>query len=457
MSDLREPSLPPDGPSPRPSRVPAGTSRAHRALAYALRPIARVDAGEVVTALVMTFTVFVLLTSYYILKTAREPLILMQGGAEVKQYASAGQCLLLIPVVRAYGALAKRVGRMKLVGGVYAFFFVNLLLFAFLSWREVRLGVVFYLWVGIFNVTVIAQFWSFANDIYTPEQGKRLFAVLGIGSSVGAVAGARIAKLLVKAGPPTMMLVAAGLLVACIGLLAFVEARQGRAHAHAKDDEPEAPLGGEQMFRTLMRDRYLLAIGALTLLLNWVNHAGEYMIDRALLDSAHAGALAAGVTETQFVGIFKAEYLSYYSIGGVVLQLFAVSRIMRIAGVRRALFLLPLVSFVGYAAIVAFPVLRVVQATKVAENALDYSLQNTVRNALFLVTGRVEKYVGKAIIDTVLMRAGDVLAAVTVAIGAWLSLSLRTFALINVVLTAFWVLSVVVVGREHRKKSPEHA
>ena len=434
-----------------PTAAPKGTLL-QRALARGLRPVARVEPAEVVTALVMTFTVFVLLTSYYLLKTAREPLILMQGGAEVKQYASAGQSLLLIPVVRGYAALAKRVSRIRLVGGVYGFFFVNLLLFAFLAWRDVRLGVAFYLWVGIFNVTVIAQFWSFANDIYTDAQGKRLFAVLGIGSSVGAVAGSRIAKLLVPAGPPAMMLAAAVLLVACIGLLVFVERGQKRVHADAHHEQVQ-PLKGEQMFRTLLRDRYLLAIGALTLLLNWVNNTGEYLVDRALLASAHAGALAAGITDSQFVGIFKAEYLSYYSLGGVVLQLFAVSRIIRLAGVRGALFVLPFVSLLGYLAIVIAPTLRVVEVTKVGENAIDYSLQNTVRNALFLVTGRVEKYVGKQVIDTLVMRVGDVLAACTVGVGAWLSLSVRTFAIVNVVLTLGWIFAVVVVGREHVKKA----
>jgi AAA family ATP:ADP antiporter len=435
----------PPTPAPRPSLV-----------ATLLRPFARVEADEVTTAALMTLTVFLLLTSYYILKTAREPLILLQGGAEVKSYAAAGQSILLVPVIAGYTALARRLGRMKLLASVYLFFLVNLLLFAGAAKLEWRLGIVFYLWVGIFNVTVIAQFWSFANDIYTPEQGKRLFAILGIGSSVGAVAGARIAHALVDWGPPVLMLAAAGLLVACVALLFVVNARMRAVtrdpRALAVEDEP---IKSDAIVRALTHDRYLLLIAGLTLVLNWVNNNGEYLVDRTLLESAHAHAAEAHVTSAVFIGRFKSEYFSYYNVGGVVLQLFAVSRIMRVAGVRGALYVLPIVSFAGYLAVAAVPVLRVVEMTKVAENAIDYSLQNTARQALFLVTDRAGKYIGKTVIDTLMMRLGDVLAAGTVAVGTRLSFETRTFALVNLGLVMVWGATVLFLGREHAKRSAE--
>src|ERR1700759_606868 len=151
-------------------RVPSSTDQV---IARLLRPFAKVEASEAVSAAVMTLTVFLLLLGYYLLKTAREPLILLHGGAEGKSYAAAGQSLLLIVVVRVYASLARRVGRMMLVGGTFAFFAINLLMFAVAAQANWNIGVVFYLWVGIFNTTAIAQFWSFANDIYSPEQGQR--------------------------------------------------------------------------------------------------------------------------------------------------------------------------------------------------------------------------------------------------------------------------------------------
>src|SRR5882672_10493917 len=170
----------------------ASSSESSRLFARLFRPIAKVEPEEVGVTAAMTLTVFLVLLAYYLLKTAREPLILLHGGAEVKSYAAAGQALLLVAFVYAYGSVARRVGPMKLLTIVYLFFASNLLLFAALAVANASIGVPFYLWVGVFNYTAIAQFWAFAADAYTPEQGKRLFAILGIGSSVGAVVGARL-------------------------------------------------------------------------------------------------------------------------------------------------------------------------------------------------------------------------------------------------------------------------
>jgi AAA family ATP:ADP antiporter len=425
-------------------------------VAKLLRPFAVVKADEVVTAVIMTITVFLLLTAYYVLKTAREPLVLLEGGAEVKAYAAAGQSLLLVPVIAAYSAVARRVGRMKLLTSVYLFFVANLVLFALAARAELRIGIPFYLWVGVFNVMTIAQFWSFANDIYTPEQGKRLFAILGIGSSVGAVAGARIAHALVDWGTSALMLTSTLLLCICVVLLRVVNGREGAPALHREPVHDE-PLETTHVWSELARDRYLLLIAALTLVLNWVNNNGEYLVDRTLLETAQAHAAEAHVTTAIFIGRFKSEYFSYYNVGGVLLQLFAVSRIMRVTGVRGALAFLPTLSLIGYAAVAIVPALRVVEMTKVVENSLDYSLQNTARQTLFLVTDRVEKYIGKTVIDTLMMRLGDVLAAASVALGTWLSFGTRVFALLNVVLVALWAGTLVLLGREYGARSETFA
>src|SRR5262249_21315251 len=155
-----------------------------------------------------TANVFVLLSAYYLLKIVREPLILTGGGAEVKTYAAAGQALLLVPFLKAYGWLGARWGRMALVAGGTAVFVACLVVFFLLGEAGVPLGVPFYLWVGIFNFSMVAQFWSFANDVYTAGEGKRLFPLLGAGSSIGAIAGARLAKALFRFfGPYPLMLV----------------------------------------------------------------------------------------------------------------------------------------------------------------------------------------------------------------------------------------------------------
>src|SRR5260221_4697959 len=126
-------------------------SKSKLVLPRLLRPFAKVEASEAVTAIILTLTVFFLLCGYYLLKTAREPLILLHGGAEVKSYAAAGQALLLLVFVYAYGHVARRVGPMNLLATVYLFFGSNLLLFAALAAADAPIGIPFYLWVGVFN------------------------------------------------------------------------------------------------------------------------------------------------------------------------------------------------------------------------------------------------------------------------------------------------------------------
>ena len=430
-------------------------SRTGKALSFLLRPFAKVEPAEAVTAVVMTLTVFLLLTAYYLLKTAREPLILLHGGAEVKSYASAGQAILLLGFVQLYGWVASKVGRMKLLVGVYLFFASNLVLFAALARSSVPVAIPFYLWVGVYNYTSIAQFWGFASDIYTPEQGKRLFAVLGIGSSVGAVSGAYLAKSLVPLGPQALMLGAAILLGVCCAILVWVNARvEAPAKAKEKDKDPEAePLSHENVFSLLAHDKYLLLLAGLTLLINWCNSNGEYMLDRALL--AAVADKAAHPNATVFVGQFKADYFAWTNGVGVVLQLFAVSRILAKLGPRVALFCLPVVAFGGYSMVLFAPVLGLIRLAKVAENGVDYSVQNTSSQSLYLVATRVEKYVGKTFVDSFFARMGDVSSAGIVWLGAKLAFSIPVFAGINLALIVVWLFMVVLVGREHKRRSDE--
>jgi AAA family ATP:ADP antiporter len=428
------------------------TSTRDQWLSRLLRPFGQVEPSEALSATVMAVNVFLLLSSYYLLKTAREPLILLEGGAEVKSYASAGQSLLLLFVVRGYSELARRVGRMTLVATVYLFFAANLVLFAILARTEVRLGVAFYLWVGVFNITAISQFWSFANDIYDPEQGKRLFGILGIGSSVGAVAGAAVAKSLAALGPSTLMLVAAGLLVLCVGLFLIVHRRALQVSKDRNEvaTEPIAKAG----IRDLLQSKYLLLMGGLMLLLNCVNSNGEYLLDRTLLETLNAKGMDHKAAMT-FIGEFKADFFGWVNLIGVLLQLFVVSRIMQYFGVRRALFVLPFVAALSYGTLLIAPVLALVKIGKIAENSLDYSLQNTARQALFLVTSRAEKYVGKNIVDTLIVRIGDVMSAGLVWSAAQLTLPAKALAALNLLLIAGWVFVLIAINREHQRRSVE--
>jgi AAA family ATP:ADP antiporter len=397
--------------------------------------------GESVTAILLTLNVFLLLLAYYLLKVARETLILVGGGAEVKSYASAGQAGLLIIVSYLYGAIARRLNRVWLIGLVMLFFATNLVAFAGLTAQGVAVGVPFFLWVGIFNLTAVAQFWAFAADIYDEERGKRMFPILGIGSSVGAVVGSVIVRVADKLEPPVLMLIAAGVLCICVALTVVTHRREvGRSK---KSSVATQPIGGESGFKLLARDRYLLLIGVFIVVYNSVNSTGEYVLDKTLT--------AAGGGE-HFIKSFKAEYFAWVNAVGVILQTLVVSRVIRYLGVRGALFVMPAVSLFSYSTMAIAPLLSLVFIGKVAENSLDYSLNNTSRQALWLVTTRDAKYKVKQIIDTFLQRAGDVLSAGLVAVGSTIGLSVKGFAAANVALVLVWFGTMVLLTREHKRR-----
>jgi AAA family ATP:ADP antiporter len=420
-----------------------------------MRPFTRVHPEEAATAVLMTACAFALLTAYYLLKTVREPLILTEHGAEGKLYARAGQVLLMIAVVHFYGQLARRVGRVKLLGIVFLFFISNLAVFAVLAGTDVPIGLAFFLWVGVFSYTVVAQFWGLAADIYTEEQGKRLFPIIGAGSSIGAVAGGLFAERLMPFGPQALMTAAVVILLGCVGLIVWIERRAVHGKVfHVDDKHPDEPISRHSVWHILAHDRYLLYIAGLVVFLNWVNSSGEYLLDRTLVDAARA-ASDDEASRQIYIGAFKASYYVWYNSIGVALQLFAVSRIFRLVGVRNALFVMPCFALLAYAGAGILPVIAVMRLVKIGENSLQYSLQDTTRNALFLVASRTEKFVGKTAVDTIAVRSGAVLATVVVIIGTQLAWSIAMFALINVGLAVMWLGFVVLVRREHRRRSKE--
>jgi ATP:ADP antiporter, AAA family len=426
----------------------------HRLLAKLLRPFTRVHPEEAVTVGLMTISVFLLLCAYYLLKTVREPLILLQGGAEMKLYARAGQALLMVGVVHLYGELARRVGRMKLLAIVFLFFISNLAVFAVLARAGVAIGLPFFLWVGVFSYTVVAQFWALAADIYNEEQGKRLFPIMGGGASIGAVVGGLFAKSLVQFGPSVLMTVAVAILLVCVGLIVWVEHRVVIQARH--DQVIDEPLAEQSPWHLLAHDKYLLVIAGMVVFLNWVNSSGEYLLDRTLVLAAKDVAAHGGSAQV-FIGAFKADYYVWYNSLGVALELFAVSRILRVLGVRRALWFMPVFAFFAYGCAMFLPVLAVMRIVKIGENSLQYSLQDTTRHALFLVATRPEKFVGKTAIDTIAVRIGAIMSTLMVFTGARLGWSTSVFAGINVGLAAAWLCFVLLIAREHRLRSAERA
>src|SRR5262245_31372299 len=312
--------------TPSPARSRGVTSRL-------LRPIAEVRDGEGAGVLLLALNLFLVLAAYYMLKTVRESLILTQGGAEVKAYSAAGQAILLLGLVPAFGAFASWVNRIQLVRWVTLFFVSNILVFFVAGRLGVGVSIPYFLWVGIFNVMVIAQFWAFANDLYSPEQGKRLFPIVGLGSSLGAWVGSMYAGRVIRAtGPYPLMLIAAGVLALCVLVISIVERRQLCRRLREQGAPETRPLESVSGYTLIRQQRYLMLIALMVVLLNVVNSSGEYLFGRLVVgESIRLYGAGPGSLEVRqsFVGGTYGTLFSYVNLVGFLFQLFVVSRVFR--------------------------------------------------------------------------------------------------------------------------------
>jgi AAA family ATP:ADP antiporter len=413
----------------------------------------RVNRGEGQTVLLLFANAFIMMLLYYILKPVREGLIISGFGAVIKSYSSAAQALLFVAVVPLYGAFAARVNRVKLLSGMTLFFISNLVLFIIALGAGQNIGVVYYIWLGIFNFMLVSQFWAFANDVYSEEQGKRLFPIIGIGATGGALMGAWLTAIAFEHMHDTSLLwLAAILLLVFILLIIWVNQRQSRSDIE-ETNKAKQPLSKDGGFQLVMRNRYLLLIAFHILLLNLVNTVGEFIISRLFENLAHESVAAGIITADEISAFIRtrfAEFFGWVNLAGFLIQSLLVGRFIKYLGVRGSLFIGPVVSLVAYSASALQPVLNVVRGMKIAENSNDYSTNNTVRAALFLNTSREVKYKAKAAIDTFFARSGDALQALVVFIGTKLALALPAFAIINVVIIAVWLCVCGGIAREHK-------
>ncbi len=434
-----------------------------------LRLFSDVNAGEGRLALLMVTNLFVIMLCYYVIKTVREPLVQTSGGGELsggqlKTYAAGAQALVLMVAVPAYARLVSAVETSRLIRYVTLFFAANIGLFYLLAQLGTPgLGFIFYVWVGIFSLATIAQFWSYANDVYDKPTGERIFPIVALGATAGAAVGSLLARTLFKSGfgAYNMLLLSGALL---LSTLAFYRASdrsrpRSRLGGDTGDDAEEPQVEAGAGFDLVFKNRYILLIAVLLILLNLVNTLGEYVLAE-LVGAAADEALAAGTAQDKgdFIGAFYGEFFTVVNVTGVVLQAFVASRLVKYFGIAGVLFLLPIVSLGTYAfAAVGVPFV-LFRWLKTAENSTDYSVMNTAKAMLWLPTSRAEKFAAKQAVDTFFVRLGDVIAAVLVFVGTgFLGLGLEGFAAVNVVVVLAWLGVAWTLRRRYQSLAPPAA
>ena len=452
----------------KPDAPPLAATPPKSALERLLALAADVRAGEGVTVLLLALNGFLLLAAYYTIRPVRSALLLRQdlvlpGGAilkgeEITSYLGAVLAALFLVIVPLYGAFASRVVRIRLLNSVTSFFIITLLGFFVVARTgayPMAVGILFYLWIGVFSLMVIAQFWSFANDLYTPEEGKRLFAIVGFGGSVGAVAGAFLTqRLSASLGPADMMPVAAGILMVCLLLTNVIHNRDRRTAVTlpTAGRAAEQTIGGRGGFQLVLGHPYLLAIGLLTLTAQLVNTNGNFILNGTVREMADAAARTGGQDQAQIILGTMAGVDVWQNLLSMGIQFFLVSRIFKYLGIGGALFVLPIIALGSYSLFALAPVLSMIRIAKVTENATDYSLQNTVRRALFLPTSREAKYKALQAVETFFWRAGDLLSSVAVFLFIrQMQLSLQMFVLVNIVAVGVWLALAAFLARENRR------
>ena len=447
-----------------------------------LRVFTDVRPGEGSTAVLMFANVFLVLCAYYFVKPLRDGWIAISDVSglskmEVRAYSSFGQSLFLVPVVAVYGRLAQRLPRAELITRASLFCITNMVIFwalqpgIFFEHLPVS-GIVFYLWVGMFGVFVVAQFWAFAADVYEDGPGRRMLPMIAIGATAGAAGGAWMAEQLVQSGivPAKYLLLAATIpLGVSILLTRIVDAREsdGRTSPAAAPQGEDPGRRPRSAIDLVLRNRFLVAVAAVTLLLNWVNTNGENLLFRVVQDSLarsselqglEAGSRAALEYTRDGTTLFYGDFYFWVNLCALLLQAFVASRLLKYGGFGAMLLLLPVISLVSYTAMWIVPVLAVVKLMKIAENAADYSINNTARSVLWLPVPAALTYQGKPTIDTLVTRIGDGLAAVTALVGVqMLDLPTDSYFVFNSLLVLLWLALSIDVIRRHRRLAEEAA
>jgi AAA family ATP:ADP antiporter len=295
------------------------------------------------------------------------------------------------------------------------------------------------------------------------------------------VLGAGIAAELIKPlGVYQLMLVGAGVLVLEVLITNYIDAKEHRRteshlpHAqttammpaattefrmetgeHKLAESAKETSKGSGAFALVFRTRYLLLMAFMLMFLNWVNTTGEFILGSVVQDAAKeavAAGQAGGLSVEAYIGEFYSKFFAVVNVAGLLIQLFLVSRIIKYLGVHIGVMILPFISIGAYGILAFYPILSAVRWAKTAENSTDYSLNNTIRNMLFLPCTREQKYSGKQVIDSFFVRSGDVLSAMLVFVGTtYFALTASGFAKFNIVLVVVWLILAFLVGREYKR------
>lgn len=434
-----------------------------------LRRTVDVREGEIPALIWSWLYFFFVLTAYYILRPIRDEVGVAIGvkpsGADELAWMFTGTMvgvLLLHPV---FAAMVAKLPRKRFVPLIYRFFITHLIVFFVLyKWvdttHSVWIGRAFFVWVSIFNLFVVSVFWSFMTDIFQPGQSRRLFGMVAVGGTVGAIAGSSITSLLAEELGPVNLLLVSGLILelACQAstrlahhepALAIAAGEEGATDEVARMRSGEI-IGGGVMegAQRVFKSPYLLGITGVmlffTISATFLYFQQAEIVKQAFSDRAERTAFFARID-------LIVNALTLFT------QMFLTGRIMRWLGLGVSLAFLPAISVLGFGILAVAPTLGVLVAIQVLRRAGNYAIQRPARETLYLVLPRKDKYKSKNFNDTFVYRAGDQLGAWSYTAMGWMGLGLSGIALSMVPLSAIWLALALWLGRRYLALQPRSA
>ena len=394
---------------------------------------------------------FALLAGYYVLRPLRDQMGIA-GGVKNLPWLFTATFLTLLVAQPVYGALVARLPRARFIPIVYHFFVANLIVFWALLTFDIETAVVarvFFVWVSVFNLFAVAVFWSFMADLFTSEQGKRLFGFIGAGGTAGALLGPIMTIWLsVPLGPVNLMIAAVIFLELAVFCVYRLE-RNVVVHARAEAQAPTESIGGSAFaaIPELVRSPYILGIGVWVALLS-------YAATIIYFEQAHIVSEAvksAGLQTRIFASIDLAV-----SVLTLVTQLLITGQVLKRVGTGVAAAALPAVYIVGFAALAMMPTLIVVVTVQVVQRWMNFAIANPARQLFFTVVTREEKYKAKNLVDVVVYRGSDALSGWIFDTLQGLGLKLGAIALCSLPIVAGWAVLSLALGRVQEKRSAQH-
>jgi len=393
---------------------------------------------------------FMLLASYYVLRPLRDQMGIA-GGVRALPWLFTATFVTLLIAQPIYGALVAKLSRARFIPIVYQFFVVNIALFWLLlsaGIATVTVARVFFVWVSVFNLFAVAVFWSFMADLFSSEQGKRLFGFIGAGGTAGALLGPMITiGLSVPIGPTNLLIVA----IVFLELAIFCVYRLERvANISQSPGTHDQRLGGSAFagLTELVRSPYLVGVAAWVSLLSF----GATILYFEQANVVSATVQGAGAQTRIFASIDLAV-----SLLTLVTQMLVTAQLLRRFGTGVAAGALPAVYVVGFAALALAPSLAAILVFQVAQRWMNFAIANPARQVFFTVVGREEKYKAKNLIDVVVYRGSDALYGWVFESLHALGLGTGAIALVSLPIAAGWLVLSFALGRTQEYRAIELA